>query len=122
MSTQVLSNELYRQRDAISALHAWVSSIFDASLDHASQLESAAGQFQHMKTQLADFEQTVSTGLSEAEGKLQQAFTDMKKLVDETKGLNDGAGRVLEGKIMMMENTLTQLNIRVAAGAMQAHA
>ena len=86
MNTQMLSNEMYRQRDAIAAIHEWVASIYDSSIDHAGQLESAARQFQAMKEKHEEYTGTVATGLQEAETKLVDKFNIAEAAINELRG------------------------------------
>ena len=42
MTIEQLTHEMYTQKNAITAMHQWVGSIYNCSMDHATQIEGAA--------------------------------------------------------------------------------
>ena len=110
MNTQMLSNELYKQKSEMAALQHWVSSIFEACTDHAIQLEGAARHFMQLAGSVEDFKGTVQLGQETAEVQIEDVFKKVDALIAEVKGESAGAFAKVEDKIMKIENALGQLS------------
>ena len=90
MSGLIMANELYRQRDAIAALHTWVTSIHEATVDHAEQIEGAARHFSGITNEVQEMKQKLGVGLSTAEANLEGTFQKVDQIIAELKGGSAG--------------------------------
>ena len=57
-----LTNEVLNVKDTISAMHTWVSSISEASIDHAQSLENAAGDLSGIKSDMRSLKKAMQAG------------------------------------------------------------
>ena len=55
MDAQQLSNEVSTIKQAMDNMHEWVSSIADASVDHATQIEAASKDLSGLRAEMTAF-------------------------------------------------------------------
>ena len=55
MDTQMLSNEVAAIKQAMDSMHRWVSSIADATDDHATQVEAASKDLTGLRAEMTAF-------------------------------------------------------------------
>ena len=80
MDTQMLSNEVMTIKQAIDNMHAWVTSIADASLDHATQVEAASKDLSGLRAEMTAFAGQLAQSHTTADSNVQGVFhkVDMK--------------------------------------------
>ena len=113
LNTQMISNELYRQRDAIAALHTWVTSIHEASVDHAEQIEGAARHFSQMQNEVQDMKQKLGVGLSTAEANLEGTFQKVDQIIAEVKADTMGKVGAIEGLLKGMSDKYVGTEVKI---------
>ena len=83
MTLDQVANQVMQNKDAINALHAWITTVADASWDHAGMLDTAGNEIMLMKGKLAA--QTVETKKQHdgAESLISNALVELKGIVDQ---------------------------------------
>ena len=83
MKIDQVANQAFQNRDAIMALHAWVTTIADASWDHAVAIDKLGDETVLLKGKMTENVATTKKQHEGAEGLISNALVELKGLVDQ---------------------------------------
>ena len=114
LNSQMMSNELHRQRDAIAALHTWVTSIHEASMDHADQIEGAARHITQLNDEVKTMKHELGVGLANAEANIEGVFQKADKIIEELRADTAGKLGAIEGMLKGMSDKYVGTEVKIA--------
>ena len=116
MDQQTLSNEVLSMKAAINRMHTWITSIAEASVDHATQIENASQEFQAVKSMIFETHRKAVTAHQTAEGQIETVLMRIDQILGDLKADDLQIKTVIGKKIRTIEQGLATVTSSIFPG------